>query len=368
LFPLSAHKSENNCKIRSEDLAINYNKCENDMTTKAALFENFYLSNLVMTQERNVIVITSCTNRKRKTGSVLALEGVETSGSLRDLARQWKHQVRAAGKDKLQAAIDLYSGRSIVEARRTAETLAAPLHIVSAGHGLVRSDERIPSYNITASPAPDNTLHHCLVRLGKNPADWWRALVQEFGKQRSFASLVSESGTAIILLAAPSAYLTLLAEDLAKLSDSDVKRLRIITSPFGASNLPARLQPTVMPYDERLEGLVDYAGTRSDFPQRALRHFVAVLSGQKLALEASRERVRQAMEALQKPVLPERQRKSNEEILALMRQNWKRFNGSANGLLRYLRDEALVACEQSRFRSLRLQLLSELNTEVGAHG
>jgi hypothetical protein len=171
-----------------------------------------------------------------------------------------------------------------------------------------------------------------------------------------------------VLLAVPSAYLGLLARELADLSEADIARLRIITSPHGASTLPARLQSTVMPYDERLEGLEAYAGTRSDFPQRALRHYVAVLEGHSLPLEAARQQVSEAMTALRKPVLPERQRKTDEEIMALLRKNWARFNGSATPLLRFLRDEALVACEQSRFRSLRQHLLTELNNKSGTHG
>ncbi|WP_207002127.1 hypothetical protein [Trinickia mobilis] len=57
-----------------------------------------------------------------------------------------------------------------------------------------------------------------------------------------------------------------------------------------------------------------------------------------------------AMLALKKPVIPVRERKTDNEILALLRKNWDRFDG-ASRLLRYLRDEALVACERSRFRN-----------------
>jgi len=78
--------------------------------------------------------------------------------------------------------------------------------------------------------------------------------------------------------------------------------------------------------------------------------------------------VRQAMEGLQKPIVPERKRKTDDEILTLLRENWCRLNGSATALLRYLRDDALVACEQSRFRTLRQQVLSELNQDNLIHG
>lgn len=321
-----------------------------------------------MTQARDVIVITSCTSRKRKAGAVLALDGAGTTGSLVELAQIWNRQVQAHCKNELQAAAELYAGRSITEAKRAAAHLSAPLYIVSAGHGLLHFDERIPSYNVTASPGPDNALHQCLLRLGKTPADWWQALIHAFGKQRSLTELVSQSSRATVLLAVPSVYLGLLARELASLNEDAVARLRIMTSPHGASTLPARLQPAVLPYDERLEGLAAYAGTRSDFPQRALRHFVAVLEGQSLPLEVARQRVIEAMEALRKPVLPERQRRTDEEITALLTQNWDRFNGSATALLRYLRDDALVSCEQSRFRSLRQHLLTELNNKTGTHG
>jgi hypothetical protein len=334
----------------------------------SALTQTFYFSNCTMTQARDVIVITSCTNRKRKASTVLALEGTDHADSLSALAARWKQLVRNVPERDLVAAADLYGGRSISEARRAAERLAAPLYIASAGHGLLHAEDGIPSYDITTSPSPENALHRCLLRLQQAPADWWQALVETFGPQRSLAALVAGSPNAVILLAVPSAYLGLLAGELAQLDDEAVARLRILTSAHGASGLAARLQAVALPYDERLEGFKAYAGTRSDFPQRALHHFVAVLNGHALSLEQARERVSAAMDALQKPSLPARQRKTDAEIMALLRQNWERLNGSATALLRYLRDEALVSCEQSRFSALRQQILLERNNRTGTHG
>jgi len=321
-----------------------------------------------MSQARDVVVITSCTNRKKKADTVLALEGTNTVASLIELARVWSQQVQALCRSEMQAAVELYAGRSITEAKRAAESLSAPLHIVSAGHGLLRPDDFIPSYNVTTSPTADNVLHQCLLRLGKSPADWWHALIHAVGSHRSLGHLLGQLPDATVLLAAPSAYLSLLASELAELSEGDIARLRIITSPRGASTLPARLQSTVMPYDERLEGLATYAGTRSDFSQRALRHFVTVLKSHSLPLDVAHQRVSEAMGALTKPVLPKRQRKTDEEIVALLHQNWMRFNGSTTALLRFLRDEALVSCEQSRFRLLREQVFVELNDKAALHG
>ncbi|MGF6923880.1 hypothetical protein OKW28_008077 [Paraburkholderia sp. 40] len=66
------------------------------------------------------------------------------------------------------------------------------------------------------------------------------------------------------------------------------------------------------------------------------------------------------MLALKKPVIPVRERKTDSEILALLRKNWDRFDGTSARLLRFLRDEALVACEQSRFRNLWCHLQQDL--------
>jgi hypothetical protein len=369
--PLLGHftpASKNYCKRCVSSLANNCSKCENTVVLLPHFSQIFSLSNLKMTQAHEIIVITSCTSRKKKAGTVLTLENADTAGSLKVLAKKWQQQVQAASQGHLHAAAELYGGRSITEAKRAADSLSAPLHIVSAAHGLLRADDSIPSYDVTVTPAPGNPLHRCLLRLGRSPADWWPALIEAFGEQRSLAGLVARSPESLVLLAVPSIYLILLSEELADLSDDVVSRLRVLTSSHGASTLPARLQSAVMPYDDRLEGLAAYSGTRSDFPQRALRHFVTVLAGHKMPLETARQQVHEAMCALQKPVLPERQRKTDDEIIALLRQNWKRLNGSATALLRYLRDDALVSCEQSRFRSLRQHLLTEFNNKTGTHG
>lgn len=321
-----------------------------------------------MNPVRDVIVMTSCTSRKRKVGTVLQLAAADTSASLHDLASQWQRQVQGVCETNLFAASELYAGRAISEAKQTAEALGSPLYIVSAGHGVLRADEAVPAYDVTVSPAPDNRLHRCLVRLQKSPADWWQALIEAFGAQRSLADLITRSPHATILLAVPSVYLSLLMSDLARLSDADIGRVRVLTSCHGATRLAPRFQHVVMPYDERLEGLPAYAGTRSDFPQRALRHFVTVLQGQTLPLEHAHEQVREAMAALQKPVLPPRERKTDDEIVTLLRQNWQRLRGSSTALLRYLRDDALIACEQSRFRTLHQRAFSEINKSLDHHG
>lgn len=313
-----------------------------------------------------VIIVTSCTSRKKNTGEVLTLGRAKNASSLATLVHAWVADITSA--TQRDAAVNLYKGRSFCEAKLAAKEIGAELYVISAGHGLIRSDDLLPSYNLTVSASPGNELHRSLLRLQKTPSDWWQLLTQQFAEHRSLAALMDRTGTSPVLLALPSSYLSLISQDLATLGNEAIARLRIFTSEFGASELPERLRSIVMPYDERLEGLPNFGGTRVDFAQRALRHFVGVLQGHILPLERAKDQVLSAMNALVKPVLPKRQKKSDAEIVELIEKNWERLNGSGAALLRFLRDDALVSCEQSRFAMLRRGVQSHLNAKARAHG
>ncbi|WP_434718142.1 hypothetical protein P5W98_00720 [Paraburkholderia sp. A1BS-2L] len=308
---------------------------------------------------RKAIVVTNCTNRKRLTGAGVALTAVETSGPLATVAARWAKAVRKARSSS--QARDVYMGRAFTEAQHVTATLKGTLHIISAGLGVVDAADRIPSYDLTVSDGT-NSLKPLLIRLGKEPSDWWTALTAELGGQHSVSALLDRHPDALALFALPGSYVALIAQDLASLTKTQVNRIRIITSGHGRTLVPDNVRHVALPYDERLEGSA-YAGTRTDFAQRALRHFIEVLDGHRLSAEEARATVANAMRNLRKPVVPVREKKTDAEILALLRKNWHRFDGASTRLLRCLRDEELVACEQGRFRGLWCELQQELDTK-----
>ncbi len=314
----------------------------------------------------HAIIVTSCTNRKKNTGEVVALGGAIHAESLPALVRVWVSAIASAAQ--FETAISLYKGRSFSEAKLAAEAIGADLYVISAGHGLIHSEDRVPAYNLSVSASPGNELHHLLLGLQKTASDWWQLLTQQFAENRSLTAMMDRTDAEPVLLAVPSPYLRLISQDLAGLKDEQVARLRIFTSEYGASELPPRLRCAVMPYDERLEGLPNFDGTRVDFPQRALRHFVVALKGHLLPLEVAKDRIVHSMNALVKPVLPKRAKKSDAEIAELIEQNWSRLNGSSTALLRFLRDDALVACEQGRFAMLRRGVQTDIKSKAEAHG
>jgi len=254
---------------------------------------------------------------------------------------------------------DLYLGRAMSESRAVASGLAGSLHVVSAGLGLAARDSDAPTYDLTVVQGA-GSIAPALAEGGYGPADWWRELNALKGTPLPLSRYINKATRTRFLVALPSAYICMLEHDLERLEDSALDRMYIFTSRRGAALLASRFWRCVMRYDERLEGHKRYAGTRSDFPQRAMRHFVEELDGQLLSVESANGAVERAMAQLKQPVVPQRVRKTDEEIVGLIRLEWAAYKGSSTRLHRYLRDTALVACEQSRFRGLWRQVKAEI--------
>lgn len=295
-------------------------------------------------------VITNCTMRKAASPAIrLDIPGPIAVNSL---AANWRELVRSTPPS--HAARKLYQGRSIVDAAAASEAINGKLYIVSAGLGLVKDHMRVPSYDVTVSLG--SALAEALKKAGHNSSDWWDALTQS--DPNPVARLVCANET---YLAMPASYIRMLRHELESIDPSMAGGLRIFTSLAGRKEVPRSLLKFIIPYDDRLEGVRGYNGTRSDFPQRALRHFVERVGGPNLCLTKAVKAVEDAMIQATIPSRPKRTKATDEEICELIRSVWIEKRGSSNLLLRYLRDEAHVACEQSRFRDLWRHLAMELS-------
>ncbi|WP_321968626.1 hypothetical protein [Paraburkholderia tropica] len=281
---------------------------------------------------------------------------VAAAASLAEVARKWFDATESAASK--HRADELYAGRSFKEATHVSRVLAARLRVVSAGFGIVSTDDRLPNYDLTVANG-HNSLAPVLTTFNADPSDWWTALTRQFGAGRTLRSTLGRTSDSLVLLALPGSYLQLITKELEALTPQQLARLRIFTSSRGRAVLPPSVRRTAMPYDERLETSV-LPGTQTDFPQRALRHFVEELSGHDLEMDVAAELVSQAMHRLVKRTLPSRIRMNDDEIAELLRNNWDRFRGTSSGLLRYLRDEASIACEQRRFQGIWRQVKNQL--------
>lgn len=306
----------------------------------------------------NFGIITNCTARKRAGGQVLHLTQAELNNDPTKIVELWLD--RASRSSPVLTVGELYGGRSMTESKAVASHLSATFHVISAGLGLAARDELAPNYDLTIAKGL-GSLMPALARAGMSPDDWWQLLNLHKSTPLPLSNLINGLTDTRFLLALPSTYLAMIESDLAHINEAALTRLSIFTSTSGASNLSSRLQQRVIYYDERLEGEKNYAGTRADFPQRAMRHFVHAINGHKLDVKQANEAVSEALSKLKKPVLPKRIRKSDSEITELIRTEWNRYSGNSGQLLRFLRDEALVSCEQSRFSHLRREIQAQMS-------
>ena len=298
--------------------------------------------------EPQIAIITNCTSRKR--GAAKGRLRVEHSQrlSLETIASNWVS--RTDRRDAAFRAGDYYLGRAFSEARRSAECAGARLLIVSAGLGLIHSDHTIPPYDLTVSGGA-SSIAPLLLSKKASPSDWWEALSKAKGQLHPLAAFLSSFKSGIVLLALPSTYLEMVAEDLKAIPSRSADRLRIFTSPRGMQLIPKTLERSAIRYDERLEGS-SFSGTQSDFAQRALCHYVCELKGHMAPLDGSKAAVTASLSKFKRRTIPKRVKKTDSEIAALLRKQWRKHDGKSSSLLRYLRDEAKVACEQSRFRDI----------------
>lgn len=298
------------------------------------------------------VILTACTQRKRITPSPLLCARELEIGTLGQVVEAWTAKLATA--QAVTPAKDVYCGRSFVEAKKAADSAQAELHIVSAGLGLLHSQQEIPSYNLTVSKgSPDCILDKL---QGHGDADWWAAL----GGHKLLTDVLGRSN-GLIVIALPSPYLRMVAPALQRVSDVLCARIRIV----GGRDVPdlnPRLEDVRLPYDDRLDGPQStLPGTRSDFASRAARHFVEnVFSLAPLATAKEHaELVEVALAGWDRPSPKSGARMSDNDLKSIVRDHWSRADGRSTKLLRILRDELNIACEQKRFSRLAAEIREE---------
>lgn len=296
------------------------------------------------------LMIAACSNRKRSAPEARAASLL--TGPIEVVGREWLD--RLAPLSRMPAG-HLYCGRSVRDAERAASLLGADLLFASAGLGWVRATDEVPSYGMTIVAGEDSVL----ARIEGQPdaGAWWRWLNDHSPLAARLAEVVAAT-KGLVLVALPSAYLAMVEEDLLALPDADRDRLRIIQR---RGTPLRRLGPWTLVYDDRLEASDGHAGTRSDFASRAACHFVEqVLPGREQYDVAAHDA---AVQAALSPwtARPVRigERRSDEELRQVVTQHWEAAGGRTTRLLRILRDDLGIACEQGRFA----RLVSAMRTE-----
>ncbi len=289
------------------------------------------------------VVITACTNRKRSSPLPELMARELPIGTVELVCAAWFDRLAAVTEPRFDLS-ELYCGRSFRDAQAAAEASNARLFVVSAGLGLAPASARAPSYSLTlALGAADSVLR----RTGGSSQDWWRAL----SAASPFSVAAPDEGR-LILAALSRPYLEMVAADWSRWPLERQRRLRIFCMD-PPTELPAVLREQLMPYDyDRFQAVSGFAGTRGDFAQRALRHFAERIAIQCGSTRDHAQAVTELLAPLAPVTWPSNQRRSDEELLALISLEWDAAGGKSAAMLRRLRGELGVACEQGRFKKL----------------
>ncbi len=290
-------------------------------------------------------VVTNCSSIKRR--QTKPITPALSHRTLEDMCEAWVKKIKKASD--LEKASETYGGRTFSESMAASAQLNADLYVISAGLGLVHADDLIPNYNLTVSQG-DGSIADWLSTKSMEASDWWGLLNRKLDKPGPLFRLAKSSEGLLLVL--PSTYLDLVSTELTMMSEEMLAKIFIITSHAGQRKIASKLRSRCLPYDERLDGALQYQGTRNDFPQRALKHLVSEIDFQNVPISVTQRKVLDYLKAYTKPTLPTRVKLDDQQIKQLIRKNWKKCEGKREGLLRFLRDTALVACEQKRFGTL----------------
>jgi hypothetical protein len=297
------------------------------------------------------IVFTNCTNRKKGIAvPELTLDNL-SSGSMDIIARQWLDNLQNASPQN--PARETYCGRGFRDAEASAIYLSSPLYVVSAGLGIINSEQSIPVYSLTVSPGTVNSVRNKISDYTSTKT-WWSKIVSGNPFGSSLADTLEQHPEGLILVALSRPYVELLYDELLNCSLNQQYRLRFFGKKLDSA-LPPTLNKNWMPYDDRLDCAGrGYSGTQTDFAQRSLRHFVTEVLDKHPDKDTFTHRllVEKLLASLSKRETPKRKRLSDEEIGAVIQDNWEYGDGQSSTLLRILRRDLGIACEQSRFRNI----------------
>lgn len=295
------------------------------------------------------LVITTCTGSKAQAAPHPHRVSTLGRGTVAELGKAWGVQIAQGARIPAHA---LYAGRAFQIPARLGAARGDRVLIVSAGLGLIDADSQVPPYECTVLSGKHDSI---AARASDpfTPAIWWRVVQSVSPFALDLAHEVAAS-KGLILAALSEAYLEMLSADLLALPAKDLARLRLFTR-APRSRVPQALRPALMPYDDRLDGKDSgHRGTRDNFAARALAHFATCI------LESQDERsaaehavaVERAIADWRWPEKVERRSASDAEIMDLMITHWEATGGVASRLLKLLRNEFFIRCEQGRCRDL----------------
>ena len=298
-----------------------------------------------------IVVITNCSKRKKQKvqQDLMALNLEE--GLIDQVSKEWSEKVKVSNQETLPAR-DQYVGRSFTEVKKIEKIQNINWYIISAGLGLIDSEEAIPSYDLTITNGSSNSILKKFT-CNSDISDWWKK-VNEVFNQTSFpiAELIDNKKDTLFLFALTKSYFNLIKNEFSKINDKSKIRL------FGykdSSNLDQSVKKYFLPYNSSFDGPdSENKGIKNDFPRRVMRHYVEqIISKLKEPdFEKESKMVTGYLSDKSPPKILKNKKFTDEYILEKIKDFNREDYPTHRDLLKHFRHELGIACEESRFKIL----------------
>lgn len=297
---------------------------------------------------RRLHIVVSCTDRKRADvpQALRARTLVEQAAERR--TSEWARKLRDVAVPSVRA-IDLYAGDHFATARGTVELAAArgyepDLWILSAGFGLLRSNDAVKPYSATFAARESDAVAtpQC------SSEEWWQGVTSRVSR-RNLATLAGDDPNAIIIVAASVQYIDAIEADLAAASERlrEASNLIVITS---KDVRPHAEVPGYITAERVLQNVL--GGSLTSLHIRVARYVIETFAPAALNYHAAASLVASTTASAPPFVVHDRLGGSDEDISRYIRDALARDSSLTHSrLLRQFRD-AGRACEQKRFRNL----------------
>lgn len=310
-------------------------------------------------QDKRIALVVACT--KRKHGAVQLQMQFHTLGRMKveKLAKEWIGRMNSTkGHTTVE---ELYCGEgwkhslgAYVIAKEQFER--ASLYILSAGFGLLRSDDLVPPYSATFAPDRDQVAKQIdgIDCVSEAHREWWHAI--NVARDNSIPHTLAElSSFDYVFVAASVDYIKAMINDLTSLATKlGPERLYIIGTGVSQTYIEVAVRHCMLPVDISIETMLP--GPRSNVNQRALEWVVGTILP-RISWDLRLIKVEIAKELTVcrsvKESLPKRELHKMDDNAIMKWINLKLLQDpsiSKNRLLREFRQGR--SCEQKRFSQL----------------
>lgn len=315
--------------------------------------------------DKKLLIISTCTNDKSHIPEDTCLLDSCIKRTYTASIREWLKRLNNCNSQKYPA-IKLYKGSHWKETRACMKTtqdkgFRPELWILSAGWGLVHSDDKICSYSATFSngknsiqnlPWPDE------FSIKDRSRFWWKAITQANKEQFQLSQIPSKyknSGNLCMLFILSKEYYQAIEPEIIKLISKGIEVIIIsagLYSEIGSAS-PV-VKDHILPFNNKFKQICKYLNhTNTSLNARLAnwlieKHCKDLIKGLPSLYKVIKNIEQSLPEIKKKNII----RMTDDEVLDFIDENYEPDSSSATKLLKVLRHIEKKSCEQKRFGKL----------------